>query len=272
MITGIIYCHKNKINNKVYIGSTIQKPNRRWRKRTISSYKSCPAFYRALNKYGWKNFETSILEDNILFEQISTREEYYINLYNSIAPNGYNTNKIVEGRVQFSKSTKEKISNKRKEYYSKLTEPIIAYNRKEHIIINNDEYKNCSKCKENKLLIEYRKDKNSWDNLLCYCKTCQALIRKPLKKLTPEQLKESYRQRTIKIRESIINNYKTKPEIKKKISKSHMKPIKAVHTETKEILIFQSALEAKNKGFNNSNISKALKSGKPYRNYIWSYI
>ena len=34
-----IYMHKNKVNNKVYIGQTCQSPERRWGKNGINYYR-----------------------------------------------------------------------------------------------------------------------------------------------------------------------------------------------------------------------------------------
>ena len=58
-----IYLHKNKINNKVYIGQTkCVNPNNRWRNGT--HYENT-LFGKAIQKYGWDNFEHIILENNI---------------------------------------------------------------------------------------------------------------------------------------------------------------------------------------------------------------
>lgn len=78
-----IYMHKNKINEKVYIGQT---------KRTLEQrsgsdgrgYKECDRFWNAIQKYGWDNFEHIILEENIPNREMANgREIYYIELYNS---------------------------------------------------------------------------------------------------------------------------------------------------------------------------------------------
>ena len=91
-----IYLHKNKINNKVYIGQTIQDNlNDRWKNGL--GYKSCTYFYNAIKKYGWDNFEHIILEQNENWSQedLDNKEVYYINLYQSNNPKyGYN---ITEG-------------------------------------------------------------------------------------------------------------------------------------------------------------------------------
>ena len=44
--------------------------------------------------------------------------------------------------------------------------------KKEHIFINNIEYKECSSCKEIKELVNFSKNKKSWDGLKPYCKEC----------------------------------------------------------------------------------------------------
>lgn len=41
-----IYIHKNKINNKVYIGQTSQNPLKRWD--NGKGYTTSPKFYRAI--------------------------------------------------------------------------------------------------------------------------------------------------------------------------------------------------------------------------------
>ena len=50
-----IYMHRNKINNKKYIGQTKQEPpSKRWGKDGIG-YKDSSHFYNAIQKYGWNN-------------------------------------------------------------------------------------------------------------------------------------------------------------------------------------------------------------------------
>ena len=77
-----IYLHKNKINNKVYIGQTkCINPNNRWRNGT--HYENT-LFGKAIQKYGWDNFEHVILENNIeTQEEANQKEQEYIALYNS---------------------------------------------------------------------------------------------------------------------------------------------------------------------------------------------
>lgn len=82
--------HRNKINDKVYIGQTNQKPERRWR--NGEGYKDSPKFYNAIQKYGWNNFEHIILEIGNNQNWANEREQYWINFYDSFNNDfkGYN--------------------------------------------------------------------------------------------------------------------------------------------------------------------------------------
>lgn len=84
-----IYMHKNKINNKIYIGQSCN-PQQRWENNGIH-YKGCPAFFNAILKYGWDNFEHIILYNNLSLEQANQLEIDLIKQYDSTNPNyGYN--------------------------------------------------------------------------------------------------------------------------------------------------------------------------------------
>lgn len=91
-----IYYFKNVLNNKYYIGQAINI-----RKRLMQHIGACDnnrydnPLYRAIHKYGYENFEFGILkrvDKNELFLKsiLDFWEKYYIVLYNSFAPNGYN--------------------------------------------------------------------------------------------------------------------------------------------------------------------------------------
>lgn len=84
-----VYKHTNKINGKVYIGQTCQKPENRWGNGL--NYKPCTLFYRAIMKYGWDGFEHTVVEDNLTFEQANALEEKLIKELKSNEPEyGYN--------------------------------------------------------------------------------------------------------------------------------------------------------------------------------------
>lgn len=103
---GAIYAHINKINGKVYIGQTKQTLQKRWGRG--SEYSTCTHFYKAIQKYGWDNFQHIVLECGLNDDEINEKEEYWINYYNSIE-NGYNIKKG-GGNIPFTEEHKNNIS------------------------------------------------------------------------------------------------------------------------------------------------------------------
>ena len=84
-----VYMHKNKINNKIYIGLTSISVERRWQKG--EGYKQQLHFYRAIQKYGWDNFEHIIIKSDLTREEASSLENQLINQYDTLNPEkGYN--------------------------------------------------------------------------------------------------------------------------------------------------------------------------------------
>lgn len=85
-----VYMHTNKINNKKYIGITGQERYwDRWRS-DGSGYKT-QIFGRAIEKYGWDNFEHEILEIVKNEDDALVKEQYFIKKYKSDNPKyGYN--------------------------------------------------------------------------------------------------------------------------------------------------------------------------------------
>lgn len=71
-----VYKHTTP-NNKVYIGMTCQKPEKRWN--YGKSYKENKYFNNAINKYGWKNIKHEILATNLTKEEAEELEIYFIN-------------------------------------------------------------------------------------------------------------------------------------------------------------------------------------------------
>ena len=96
-----IYCHRNKINNKAYIGQTGKIPyTRRWQGHGVSGspYKNCRHFQNAIKKYGWKNFEHFVLMENL------TLEGYNISLGGNNHTLSEETKKLIsEHHADFSK-------------------------------------------------------------------------------------------------------------------------------------------------------------------------
>lgn len=84
-----VYAHVNKINKKVYIGTTSQRLTKRWQ--AGGGYKKQPEFYQDIKKYGWNNYEHVILEENLTRDEAEEKEKYYIKKYDSSnSEHGYN--------------------------------------------------------------------------------------------------------------------------------------------------------------------------------------
>ena len=77
-LTGIIYKITNIINNKVYIGQTVNTIKQRWNKHCHSN--GCRSLYNAILKYGKENFNIEIIE-TLPIEELDEREIYWINYY-----------------------------------------------------------------------------------------------------------------------------------------------------------------------------------------------
>ena len=80
---GIIYCYTNLINNKKYIGQTIN-PEQRYKQHLSSAFNPNDKEYdslihRAFRKHGFNNFQYSILIDDINhIDLLNNLERYYI--------------------------------------------------------------------------------------------------------------------------------------------------------------------------------------------------
>lgn len=107
-----VYMHVNKINGKRYIGITQQMPEERWR--NGQGYKT-QIFYRAIQKYGWDNFEHKILFDGLTKEKAEQKEIELISFYKSDNKKfGYNVSHGGNCSGTMSDETKQKLSKANK--------------------------------------------------------------------------------------------------------------------------------------------------------------
>lgn len=104
-----IYCIKNNVNDKVYIGKTIRTVDIRFKEHIKdANNKRCNSkLHRAMNKYGIEHFYYEVLEQ-CLEEESSDREQYYIKKYDSVE-NGYNISYGGEGESQVDFSQIEEL-------------------------------------------------------------------------------------------------------------------------------------------------------------------
>lgn len=84
-----MYYHKNRINNKIYIGIS-KNITKRW-STNGEQYKYSKAFYRAIKKYGWDNFDHIVLIEDISKEMACIIETELIKKYRTQSKEcGYN--------------------------------------------------------------------------------------------------------------------------------------------------------------------------------------
>lgn len=87
-----IYKIENKINHKIYIGQSkdiaLRWKHHEWEANNCNQVQYNYTIHRAFRKYGLSNFDFTILEE-CKPEQLDEREQYYIQLYDSLY-NGYN--------------------------------------------------------------------------------------------------------------------------------------------------------------------------------------
>lgn len=88
----LIYKITNNVNSKIYIGQTIGKIEARWKRHTweCTKKRNAMAITSAIIKYGEENFIIEKIDDAKTINELNEKEVYYIMLYNTISPNGYN--------------------------------------------------------------------------------------------------------------------------------------------------------------------------------------
>ena len=107
-----VYKHTSP-SNKVYIGITCQTPQKLW-KSGGRGYKNNQYFWRAIQKYGWDNFDHEVLFDGINKSDAVQKEKELISFYNSNNKQyGYNLSTGGDGGregVTLSEGAKRRIS------------------------------------------------------------------------------------------------------------------------------------------------------------------
>ena len=88
-----IYKIINKVNNKIYVGQSIDIEERwkqhQWKAFNHNELAYNSAIHAAFRKYGLDNFYYEVIEE-CLPEQLDDREIYWIEQLQSMSPNGYN--------------------------------------------------------------------------------------------------------------------------------------------------------------------------------------
>ena len=107
-----VYKHTSP-SGKVYIGMTSMRLKDRWK--SGKGYKTCILLNRAIEKYGWENFEHEVLFENLTKEEAEAKEIELIKLYKSTDPEyGYNIENGGYSHGKHSAETLRKMSENRK--------------------------------------------------------------------------------------------------------------------------------------------------------------
>lgn len=108
-----VYVHINKINGKRYYGITSQKPEKRWK--NGKGYKNNQYFARAIEKYGWDNFQHIVIAKGLTEEEAKWLEIELIREWDTTNNDyGYNITKGGDDNPMNNEETKKKVSKTKK--------------------------------------------------------------------------------------------------------------------------------------------------------------
>lgn len=299
IITGI-YCFTNKINNKKYIGQSINIINRYYHHKYNYLYenhnKINTVFYDALRKYGFNMFDFKILEECPIAE-LDQREKYWISFLNTQIPNGYN----VEGGGRYSKQfTSQRIAKPRRNRLRHSNDINRVPNSFTCSIcgkILETRRKYCQECL-NRIIHEHRPDKQIFlkdeeinisliDEILNTSMEATAkslgytsgnALKKRLKKngypTNRSDMLRWYKEETGDIHPSELDRLKREQErYQRHLKRNLSKEIYQIDEVSSQIVNkYASLREAVRKsGFSNGSICRCLQSGKSYNGYLWRY-
>ena len=104
----IVYRIVNKYNGKCYVGCTSQTLKQRWNQHNWTNYQN-ENLHKDIIKYGKNSFSVSEIGYYSNKQDALDAEEYYIDFYDCIHPNGYNFNTGGKNS-KLHKEIKEKIA------------------------------------------------------------------------------------------------------------------------------------------------------------------
>jgi len=104
---NIIYLILNRLNGMMYIGQTAKTFSKRYKGFKPNKH-DAPRLYRAVKKYGKSSFYIYLLEHSKNKEDLDVLEEFYIEKYKTISPNGYNLNGGGKTNRILSEQTRER--------------------------------------------------------------------------------------------------------------------------------------------------------------------
>lgn len=109
----VVYKITNNINEKVYIGQTVQTLKRRWDGHVFPSNEKKSVIDMAIRKYGRENFSIQVIDRGSSIDELNEKEIFWIAFFNSTSPNGYNISSGGSNRLT-SDASKKKLSETHK--------------------------------------------------------------------------------------------------------------------------------------------------------------
>ena len=130
-VCGIIYAIRNKVNDKYYIGQTVDdniyiryniskdmNPIKRLGEKHHNEH-----LRNAINKYGYENFEIiEVLDKAYSYEELDNLEKDYIFLCKTEHGGVYNKTSGGKSNYKISEESKKKVSNSLKKFYENQNE------------------------------------------------------------------------------------------------------------------------------------------------------
>lgn len=112
---GGIYKYRNKINNKIYIGQSIDLEHRKIAHKSAAYSEKSNEYdtelSKAIREFGIENFEYDVLAKEIEDREVlNYLEQYYIYLFDCLYPKGYNKTYGGDTHCSWTKKQKENFS------------------------------------------------------------------------------------------------------------------------------------------------------------------
>lgn len=214
-----------------------------------------------------------VLEEFSIPDELFAAEEFWYEYFVGLGCNLTNSTKCGRGTRGYKHTGKTKLLIGTKASIRSKGKPLPAGMcvAKEIVVVDGKDCRHCPKCDQLKEVENYRWNA-SRRRFYSYCKPCRALNQASRRKANPPPRVSEEQYRASRLHGARAGGEASKtPERRAQTSKMNSKAVQGVHQLTKEIVTFSSALKAKEAGFQNSNLGQAIRSGKPYRGYIWTF-
>jgi len=278
----LVYALVDPSTNEIrYIGKSSQGIKRAYHHKKASNLKVITHKTNWIKKLisNGLDYNVQILEICNDADHVIQREIYWIKFYRDIGTNLTNLTDGGEGNVGWNPSEEIRknmsvAAIKKNQENPELREQIAEKQRKQHQILNGIEHKHCADCHNFKPLTQYSLSKGNWDGLKHICRECSNVRTEKYREETfipmnEQEWKQSYEARKDSMTKGVQAHYDNNPQAKEQISKRMSKPVIGTCVTTGKEIRFESALKAKEAGFNNTNLGVAISKGKAYKGYTW---